>query len=687
MDDAAAASSQFAPWPAEQSPGAAAAENMSGDGAEAGGAPGAAQPPAVSNTLPTILCCLCGTPITANPSNMCVNCIRSQVDLSEGIPKQTSIFFCRVCERYLSPPKSWVVASLESKELLALCLRRLRGLSRVKVVDAAFVWTEPHSRRIRVKLTVQKDVFNNTILQQTFVVAYIVELQQCPDCRCEAANIDAWQAVAQVRQKVSHKRTFLYLEQLILKHNAHEDALGIKQHPDGIDFYFLHRSHALKFISFLNSVVSVRHKQSDHLVTHDPRSNVYKYKYTFSVEIAPVCRDDLVCLPRAVSAHLGGVGPLVLVHRVSNWLSVVAPDTCQAQSTDSNFYWRHAFSAVLSSRQLKQFVVLDIEPSDMPPQQQQLQSSGNSNAAGSHRFLPAEAVVARASDFGANDQQFVVRTHLGHVLRPGDMALGYDLATANLNNEEMDRLAETYQLPDVVLVRKAYPSKNRARRRKWMLRELVMQDDGHDGGPTAADAAAVGGGARGRRGKERDSTKGRDMAEREAFMQEIEEDPELRQSINLYRDPSKALDDAMSGMSLARRPDRKWTAAEKASGQARRNAAAAAAAGQAADGGNAFAALGSHHCEDDGDRDKNDAVGSGANRDGDDGGDGGDDDSGDDDDYPEVPVDELLDALAIGGGADDDEEEEQGQEQEQEQEQEAHREPELDKSSGANAPQ
>src|SRR5690349_18724955 len=37
------------------------------------------------------LCCLCGTNILPNPSNMCVNCIRSQVDITEGIQKQVGM--------------------------------------------------------------------------------------------------------------------------------------------------------------------------------------------------------------------------------------------------------------------------------------------------------------------------------------------------------------------------------------------------------------------------------------------------------------------------------------------------------------------------------------------------------------------------------------------------------------------
>jgi NMD protein affecting ribosome stability and mRNA decay len=50
--------------------------------------------------------------------------------------------------------------------------------------------------------------------------------------------IGSWHAVVQVRQRVTHKRTFYYLEQLLLKHNAHSDCLNIVTFRDGMDFYF-----------------------------------------------------------------------------------------------------------------------------------------------------------------------------------------------------------------------------------------------------------------------------------------------------------------------------------------------------------------------------------------------------------------------------------------------------------------
>ena len=128
-----------------------------------------------------------------NPSSMCVQCLRTRVDLSEDIPKSVILHFCKFCERYLSPPNQWVAAQLESRELMALCLKRLRNLSKVRLIDANFVWTEPHSKRIKVKLSIQGEVVSGAILQQSFVVEYVVHFQMCDQCRRVEAK-DTWNA-------------------------------------------------------------------------------------------------------------------------------------------------------------------------------------------------------------------------------------------------------------------------------------------------------------------------------------------------------------------------------------------------------------------------------------------------------------------------------------------------------------
>ena len=130
----------------------------------------------------SILCCNCGAPIdgTTAAGALCNDCVKLSVDVSEGIQREATLHICRDCERWLQPPASWISAAPESRELLALCLRKLRGLSKVRIIDASFIWTEPHSRRVKVKITIQQEAFQGTILQQTFEVEYVVAYHQCP---------------------------------------------------------------------------------------------------------------------------------------------------------------------------------------------------------------------------------------------------------------------------------------------------------------------------------------------------------------------------------------------------------------------------------------------------------------------------------------------------------------------------
>ena len=80
--------------------------------------------------------------------------------------------------------------------------------------------------RLKIKITVQKEVMNGAILQQAAVIDFVNRNQQCKDCEASYAE-GGWHAVVQIRQRASHKRTFFYLEQVLLKHGAHSDCMNI----------------------------------------------------------------------------------------------------------------------------------------------------------------------------------------------------------------------------------------------------------------------------------------------------------------------------------------------------------------------------------------------------------------------------------------------------------------------------
>lgn len=457
----------------------------------------------VHQTVGSVLCCKCGISMAPNAANMCVRCLRSEVDITEGLQKHVIIMWCPECESYLQPPRTWIKAQLESKELLTFCVKRLKNLNKVRLINAEFVWTEPHSKRIKVKLKVQKEVLNGVVLEQAYVVEYVQTDHMCEACSRVQANPDQWVAAVQLRQHVSHRRSFFYLEQLILKHDAAIKAIKIKQMDEGIDFFFASRSHALKFMEFVGKVVPIKSRSDKQLVSHDTKSNNYNYKYTFSVEICPICREDLVCLPPKVAVSLGNLGPLVLCSKVSNNILLVDPLTLRHAFIDADQYWRNPFRALLTCKQLVEYIVLDVDS-----------VSAEVTVAGS-KYAFADAQVARVSDFGKNDKMFTMRTHLGHLLNPGDYALGYDLYGANSNDMELDKY-KNLVLPDAILIKKSYEEKRlkkRGKPRAWKLKSMNMEVD------TTS----------------RKLDEDKMNAEYEEFLKDLEENPELRFNVSLYR--------------------------------------------------------------------------------------------------------------------------------------------------------
>ena len=74
---------------------------------------------------------------------------------------------------------------------------------------------------------------------------------------------------------------------------------------DGLDFFFGFEPYARKMVDFLQSVVPCRYNTSKKLISHDQNSNTYNYKYVFSVEVVPICKDNVVCLPIRLARSLG----------------------------------------------------------------------------------------------------------------------------------------------------------------------------------------------------------------------------------------------------------------------------------------------------------------------------------------------------------------------------------------------
>lgn len=145
----------------------------------------------------------------------------------------------------------------------------------------------------------------------------------------------------QVRQRVHHKRTLLFLEQLILKHKAQEKTIGIKQTADGLDFHYKQDSHSNRLVQFIKDHFVCRTKHNKQLISHDEQNADYFYKYTNFLELAPICKDDLVMLEPKLQKQLGGIGPLILVYKITTCVHVVDIKTMRTHEIASSKYWEN----------------------------------------------------------------------------------------------------------------------------------------------------------------------------------------------------------------------------------------------------------------------------------------------------------------------------------------------------------
>lgn len=368
-----------------------------------------------------------------------------------------------------------------------------------------------------MKITIQQESFPGTIVQHSFEVEYVVATQQCAEC-AKSYTHNTWQASVQIRQKVPHKRTFLYLEQLILKNNAHRDTVNIKEAREGLDFFYAQRNHAEKMVEFLASVAPTKAKKSETLISMNVHTSDKSYKFTYSVELIPICKDDLVALPIKLARSLGNISPLALCHRVGTTVNLIDPNTLQTAEVPTATYWRSPFNALADVTELVEFIIMDIEP------------VGRTNG----RFHLAEATVARASDLGSNDQTYFTRTHLGGIFHVGDSVLGYHLSGTNFNDSNFEAIENSHQygstIPDVVLVKKHYTRKKNKKTRNWRLKRMAREyeEEAIHGGNVPAN-------------RKQEQERDRLEADFETFLQDVEEDQDLRQTLDLYKN-KKALE-------------------------------------------------------------------------------------------------------------------------------------------------
>jgi len=234
-----------------------------------------------------------------------------------------------------------------------------------------------------------------------------------------------------------------------LKHDAVSLASNIKPVPTGIDFFFAKQQDARKLIEFIHSVLPCKDTYAQQLISQDIRNNTFDYKHTYCVEICPITKDCLVCLPKKLAQSYGNLSQVVVCSRVTNVISLIDPFTLQMVDVNGLAYFKNPFEIFMGPNTMVEFYVVDEEPiTDFH------RGVGHGFVSTKHQL--SHVWVTRSCEVGVQDAPvYSVRTHLGKILRIGDSVMGYDLMNTNVNSPLFDKMPEQDR-PDVILVRKVH---------------------------------------------------------------------------------------------------------------------------------------------------------------------------------------------------------------------------------------
>lgn len=211
---------------------------------------------------------------------------------------------------------------------------------------------------------------------------------------------------------------------------------------------------------------------------------------------------------------MGNIARLVLVKNVSNVIHLIDPLTGQTATLESEAFWRDPIRPLVTAARarLTRYVVLGKEAVFLR------KNVSKKTIKKKQKSRLASLTLAREDDLGKNDTQMEERSHVGYLLKAGDVSLGYDLKETQFVDDEAERQRAAGKFPDVIVVRKLYGSAAKGsepQMRPWRLRRLDVVEAETNRRKAAIEEA--------------------DAMDEEDFLQEVEADKDMRVNINLYR--------------------------------------------------------------------------------------------------------------------------------------------------------
>ena len=485
-------------------------------------------------TYSKIVCCLCSAVIDANPRGTCEACLKKSLNIKTCIPTEFELQYCKGCQRFLRPP--YVKIERDSADMMKLCLSRIKSYDKkVKIIDSNFIYTEPHSKVIKIKISIQKEVEKN-ILSQNLIIEFKEKWNLCRDCQ-KLQTPHTWSSCVQIRQRVPHKKTMLYLEQIILKNKMQKSSLYFEEANDGFDFFFSTRRAGEIFSNWIATVVPSK------ITYHKKYVSLSTSTFTYLVDVANVAKYDLFILDKDSYKKLGGIGPLLICTRLSSRTIFIDPRTFNHLYLDGNTFFKYKFNPFCNSNQLTEFLVLDVyeeidynfgninnnntnnnknekkkknkgkkknkrkkDESDSEEEKKEENNVINANESESVDSMSIstnyEKGVKDKEKKLEEDKEYIlkckktfikiirnnnekdkgeiieIKSHLADVIKVGEIYLGYDLKSINLDSENSAFLeGNINRLPDVILVRKKVNIDNKDKKLKRLFEEKNKKEN------------------------------------------------------------------------------------------------------------------------------------------------------------------------------------------------------------------
>lgn len=376
---------------------------------------------------------------------------------------------CPKCERWAVGPQNnpertesaWSSHELESSSLLAAILKRwLQQQQSVKILEAGWIWTEPHSRRLKLFVDLERLVLEGRLpVRQRITLELVVRNLTCPQCLREASE-HQWSALLQLRHPRGGRHVAT-AEEVLRRHGVGARLVDVSTQKEGMDLFFGNRKDLEAAASLLATSLPCAPRRAApavKVVGRDSHTSRARAEAVVRLELLPYLRRDLLLLPPqtlavvtkvASSFHISTID---LKHVTSGWrTSTLTTD----QLTTSN---KFTPTLLLAASNLRRYIILDINEDDSTAEVMREDTDasalGSSSGVGGDNDTDMLSIIAHCPSF--------------HLLRTGEVALGYDIkdiGTATGDESAIDRIKAG--AVEIILVGPAPPEdRNKDKKKK-----------------------------------------------------------------------------------------------------------------------------------------------------------------------------------------------------------------------------